>query len=42
VRRRVLVATGLWPMPEKTPLTAVVHGRVERDDFTVDPEPIKL
>src|SRR4051812_40629200 len=29
VRRQVLVATGLWPMPAKTPLNAVVHDRVE-------------
>lgn len=36
VRRQILVAEGLWPMPTKTPLNAVVHGRVERDDFTVD------
>lgn len=36
LKRRVLVATGLWPMPEKTPLNPVIHGRVERDDFTVD------
>ena len=34
--RRVRVATGLWPMPEKTPLGAVIHGRVDRDDFTVE------
>jgi dienelactone hydrolase len=36
LRRRVLVATGLWPMPEKTPLNPVIHGRVERDGFTVE------
>lgn len=36
IERRVAVATGLWPMPEKTPLNAVVHGRVEGDDYTVD------
>lgn len=36
LRRRILVATGLWPMPAKTPLRAVVHGRVDRDQFTVD------
>ena len=36
IRRRVLVANGLWPMPEKTPLNAVIHGRVERDGFTVE------
>lgn len=36
LRRRVLVATGLWPLPERTPLHAVIHGRVERDAFTVE------
>ncbi|MCP4262389.1 MAG: acetylxylan esterase [Planctomycetes bacterium] len=36
LKRRILVATGLWPMPDKTPLKPVIHGRVERDDFTVD------
>ena len=36
LRRRILVATGLWPMPKKTPLKAVIHGRVDREEFTVD------
>jgi len=36
LRRRILVATGLWPMPKKTPLNAVVHGRTERKGFTVE------
>lgn len=36
VRRQILVATGLWPMPEKTPLNANVYGRVERDGYTVE------
>ncbi len=36
LRRRILVANGLWPMPEKTPLNAVVHGKIERDGFTVE------
>ena len=36
VRRQMRVSLGLWPWPEKTPLNAVVHGRVERDDYTVD------
>lgn len=36
VEQRVLLASGLWPMPDKTPLNAVVHGRVERDDYTID------
>ena len=36
VRRQLLVANGLWPMPTKHPLNAIVHGRVERDDYTVE------
>ena len=36
IQRRVCVAAGLYPMPEKTPLKAVIHGRVEKDDYTVD------
>ena len=36
LRRRVLVATGLWPMPEKTPLNAVIRGVVRRDGFRVE------
>jgi dienelactone hydrolase len=36
LREQVLVAEGLWPMPEKTPLNPVVHGKVERDDYTIE------
>ncbi len=36
VRRRILVAAGLWPMPPRPPVTAVVHGLVERDGYTVE------
>lgn len=36
LRRRVLVATGLWPMPERTPLNPVIYGQVRRDGFTVE------
>jgi hypothetical protein len=36
VRRQMLVSQGLWPMPEKTPLNAVVHGLVDQGDFTVE------
>ena len=36
LQRQILVSQGLWPMPTKTPLNAVVHGRVERDDYTVE------
>ena len=36
IRERIQLAAGLYPMPTKTPLNAVVHGRVERDDYTID------
>ena len=36
VRKQVLVSQGLWPMPTKGPLKPVIHGKVERDDFTVE------
>jgi dienelactone hydrolase len=36
LKLRLLVANGLWPMPEKTPLNAVIHGKVKRPGFTVE------
>jgi dienelactone hydrolase len=36
VREQVLVANGLWPMPEKTPLRPVIHGKIERDGYTIE------
>src|SRR6185312_15835047 len=36
IRERVQLAAGLFPLPPKTPLHAVVHGRVVRDDYTID------
>ncbi len=36
IREQLLVACGLWPMPEKTPLDPVIHGRIERDGYTVE------
>ena len=36
VQRRILVSQGLWPMPTKTPLNAVIHGKVECEDYTVE------
>lgn len=35
VREQTLVSLGVWPMPARTPLNAVVHGPVEREDYTV-------
>ncbi|PAY18982.1 acetylxylan esterase [Rhodopirellula sp. SM50] len=36
IQRRILLSQGLWPMPSKPDLNAVIHGRVERDDYVVD------
>ena len=36
VRRQILVSQGLWPMPEKTPLNAVIHGLIDQGDYTVE------
>lgn len=36
VRRRILVSQGIWPEPSRTPLNAVIHGRVDRDEYTVE------
>jgi dienelactone hydrolase len=36
LRRQVLIATGLWPLPERTPLNAVIHGKFGRPGFTVE------
>jgi dienelactone hydrolase len=36
LRRRVAVALGLWPLPERTPLQAKIWGRAEREDFTAE------
>lgn len=36
LRQRVKIATGVWPLPERTPLNPVIHGKVQRDGFTVE------
>lgn len=36
VRMQLRLALGLYPEPTRTPLNAVVHGRIERDDYTVE------
>lgn len=35
LREQLLVATGLWPMPEKTPLKPTIHGKIEREGYTI-------
>ncbi|MBI1310752.1 acetylxylan esterase [bacterium] len=36
VKRQMLLACGLWPMPPRPAITAEIHGRVDRDEYTVD------
>ncbi len=36
VRKRILVATGLFPMPEKTPLSPRIYGKLQRDGYTIE------
>ncbi|MGB9625977.1 MAG: hypothetical protein ACPMAQ_14075, partial [Phycisphaerae bacterium] len=36
LRRQILWAAGLMPMPERTPLNAEVFGRIERDGYSVE------
>jgi hypothetical protein len=36
VREQILVALGLWPMPVKTPLKPVIHGKIDRDEYTIE------
>ncbi len=36
LRRQLLVSQGLWPMPTKTSTSAVVHGKIDRGDYTVE------
>jgi dienelactone hydrolase len=36
LRRQVMVASGVWPMPVKTSSQPVIHGKVERGEYTVE------
>ena len=36
LRRRILVAAGLWPEPPRTPLRTKMWGRLERDGYTIE------
>src|SRR5262249_25813845 len=36
VREQVLVANGLWPMPARTPSMPTIHGKIERDGYTIE------
>src|SRR6476646_9221262 len=36
LRHQALVALGLWPMPEKTTLNPIIHGKIDRDAYTIE------
>ncbi|HUT90873.1 MAG TPA: acetylxylan esterase [Thermoguttaceae bacterium] len=36
VHRQMLVTLGLWPMPTATSANAVVHGKIDRGEYTVE------
>jgi hypothetical protein len=36
IREQILVSSGLWPMPEKTPLQAVIFGKIIRNDYSIE------
>lgn len=36
VRRQLKVALGLWPLPKKTPLNPVIHGRRDLGDYSIE------
>jgi hypothetical protein len=36
VREQILVSQGLWPLPPKSPLRPVIHGKIDRDDYTIE------
>ena len=36
LRRRILLSSGLWPLPDRTPLNATISDRVTHEDYTVE------
>jgi dienelactone hydrolase len=36
VRRQILVSQGLWPIPTKTHSNPVIHGKIDRGEYTVE------
>ncbi|MGQ0636545.1 MAG: acetylxylan esterase [Planctomycetaceae bacterium] len=36
IRERMLVSLGLWPMPPLAPLNPIVHGKIDRDEYTIE------
>ncbi len=36
LREQLLVALGLWPMPAMAKPVPVIHGKIERDGYTIE------
>lgn len=36
VREQILVATGLWPMPERVAIHATIHSPIHREHYTIE------
>lgn len=36
LKRQLRVFLGLWPMPERTPMNPVIHGRIDMGDYSVE------
>lgn len=36
LKRQMRVALGIWPEPTRTPLNAVVHGKIDKGDYTIE------
>jgi dienelactone hydrolase len=36
LREQILVSQGLWPMPPRAPLNPVIHGKIDRGDYTIE------
>ncbi len=36
LRQQILMAGGLWPMPERTPLNVHIFGRVDREGYSIE------
>ncbi len=36
IRERLLVSNGLWPLPPKVRLKPVIHGKIDRSEYTIE------
>lgn len=36
LREQLLIAQGLWPIPERSPLKPVIHGKLDCGDYTIE------